>query len=69
MHTHNDRYNSVMRLSASADRDLLGRFFQLLPYFRGAHTIDEMMWRESMSRADVTDVLDKFRAVLHKVVS
>ena len=58
-----------MRLPAAGDHDAVSRFFQLLPYFRGAHTIDEMMWRESMSRAEVHEVLDKFRAVLHKVVS
>jgi hypothetical protein len=63
-----EQYDFVVKLPAAGDAEALSRFFQLLPYFGGRHSVDEMMWSENLSRVQVLEIFDLFRAVLHKVV-
>ncbi|KNC49673.1 uncharacterized protein AMSG_05935 [Thecamonas trahens ATCC 50062] len=44
-------------LDPSPARDLLLRLFK---YFRGSHCIEEIMWRENLSRALILDVASRF---------
>jgi hypothetical protein len=39
-------------------------FFRLCPYFRGFHHLEEIMWRENVSRDDITKVLKKYQHIL-----
>lgn len=38
--------------------------FRLLPYFRGDHHLEEIMYYENLHRSDLMSLLDKFRSVL-----
>ncbi len=38
--------------------------YRLCPYFRGFHHLEEIMWRENVSRDDITKVLKKYQHVL-----
>ena len=51
-------------LAASPLRPLLKR---LLPYFRGRHTTDEVMWRENLQRSDLQSLMAAFADVLVEV--
>ena len=39
-------------------------FIAMCKYFRGRHSLEEMMMAELISRADLEQLLDDFRAVL-----
>ena len=39
-------------------------FRRLVPYFRGRHHIEEIMWRENISRETVEAILTEYRQVL-----
>jgi hypothetical protein len=41
-----------------------GLFKRLCPYFRGFHHLEEIMWRENVSRDDITKVLKKYQHIL-----
>lgn len=43
------------------DADLAQRFFRLLPYLNGKHTVDEIVYREEMRRRDLRSVLSAFK--------
>ena len=47
--------------------DELALFLRLCPYFRGKHTLEEIMYRENLSRAQLTEILKKFSAVVRTV--
>lgn len=38
--------------------------FRLLPYFRGDHHLEEIMYYENLHRSELMALLDKFRSVL-----
>lgn len=63
-----EQFAYVLKLPAAEDEIALSRFFQLLPYFGGRHSVDEMMWCENLSRTQILETFHQFRAVLHKVV-
>ena len=42
-------------------------FLRLCPYFRGKHTLEEIMYRENLNRAQLIDVIKKFAAVVRTV--
>ncbi|EFA86403.1 UPF0171 family protein [Heterostelium album PN500] len=42
-------------------------FKRLVPYFRGQHHLEEIMWRENISREDLNKILKKYKSVLIQV--
>eukprot|EP01132_Coremiostelium_polycephalum_P009228 gene9228-11306_t len=42
-------------------------FKRLSPYFRGRHHLEEIMWRENISREDLNKILKKYKNVLIQV--
>jgi hypothetical protein len=42
-------------------------FKQLCPYFRGQHHFEEIMWRENISRDDLSKILKKYESILVQV--
>jgi len=40
------------------------QFEQVCPYFRGQHHLEEIMWRENISREDLFKILHKYELVL-----
>ncbi|KYQ90548.1 UPF0171 family protein [Tieghemostelium lacteum] len=43
-------------------------FKRLSPYFRGLHHIEEIMWRENISRDELNKILKKYKNVLVQVI-
>lgn len=39
-------------------------FLKLCPFFRGKHHIEEIMWRENITREDLMKVLEKYQTLL-----
>eukprot|EP00053_Salpingoeca_punica_P014093 m.127972 g.127972 ORF g.127972 m.127972 type:complete len:967 (-) comp16378_c0_seq3:132-3032(-) len=54
----------VLNLPAAASAAMLDRFLRLCPYFRGVHSLEEIMWLENISRNDVLEVVSHFSDVL-----
>ena len=54
----------IMGLPEADDVAKLHTFFRLCPYFRGEHHIEEIMFRESVSRAVVDSIVSTFSRVL-----
>ncbi|EGG22631.1 UPF0171 family protein [Cavenderia fasciculata] len=42
-------------------------FKRLCPYFRGLHHLEEIMWRENISRDDLSKILKKYKSVLIQI--
>ena len=69
------KHFTVKRLQKNAEgiraREMQKMFLRLLPYFRGTHHIEEIIWVESLheksakvSRADIELLLKVFKSVL-----
>ena len=50
--------------SSSKDQHIIRLYERLKSYFDGKHHIQEMMWRESISRDELARVLQRYRHVL-----
>eukprot|EP00041_Stephanoeca_diplocostata_P031544 m.984460 g.984460 ORF g.984460 m.984460 type:complete len:67 (-) comp23980_c0_seq2:64-264(-) len=63
------RSDACLCLSAQEDPATLDMFLRLCRFFRGSHTIEEMMWREGLSRTDVLHTIDVFSSVLYTITA
>jgi len=55
----------ISYLERISERGLTFQLFQrLCPYFRGGHHIEEIMWRENITREELMKVLEKYQALL-----
>ncbi|XP_031548535.1 GATOR complex protein NPRL3-like [Actinia tenebrosa] len=55
---------SIMQLAVASDEEDLKLFARLVPYFRGKHHLEEIMYYENLRRSKLLTLLDKFRDVL-----
>lgn len=55
---------SVLQVAAARDPDDLKLFTRLIPYFRGNHHLEEVMYYENLTRSQLLTLIDKFRDVL-----
>ena len=53
--------------AAADDPDVLDLFLRLCQYFRGQHPLEEIMWRENLSRQQLAGVLSSFSGVLTRI--
>lgn len=62
---------AIQNLPAAAaddpDHEVLDLFLKLCRYFRGQHPLEEIMWRENMSRQQLIGVLSSFSSVLTRI--
>ncbi|KXJ20483.1 GATOR complex protein NPRL3 [Exaiptasia diaphana] len=55
---------SIMQTPASSDEEDLKLFARLVPYFRGKHHIEEIMYYNNLRRSKLLTLIDKFKDVL-----
>eukprot|EP00729_Bicosta_minor_P022174 gene22174-1039_t len=53
--------------AAADDPDVLDLFLRLCQYFRGQHPLEEIMWRENLSRQQLAGVLSSFSGILTRI--
>lgn len=68
-HTSGRRqYESAYLESIADETPVFQLFKRLAPYFRGRHTVEEIMWRETTSRAAIQSVFATYSNVLVSVL-
>ncbi|TRY89191.1 hypothetical protein DNTS_025383 [Danionella cerebrum] len=55
---------AILRVPAAQNPEDLRLFARLLPYFRGHHHLEEIMYNENLRRSQLKTLFDKFRSVL-----
>lgn len=58
----------ILSLPAAEDEEDLDALFLILPYCRGEHSVDEIMWRLQMSRNEILAIVQKFSQALELVL-
>lgn len=57
---------ALSRIPASKNLSDLSMFLRIAPYFNGKYHLEEIMYHENVNRANLLQLLDKFRDVLSK---
>ena len=61
-------YEAIQQVPAADDPDVRDLFLRLCQYFRGQHPLEEIMWRENLSRQQLVGVLSSFSSILTRIV-
>lgn len=61
-------YEAIQQVPAADDPDVRDLFLRLCQYFRGKHPLEEIMWRENLSRQQLVGVLSSFSSILTRIV-
>ena len=60
-------YDAIKQVPAASDHEMLDLFLRLCQYFRGEHPLEEVMWRENLSRQQLGKLLSSFSEVLTRI--